>query len=560
MHIWVQELPSGEPVRVTKDDANEDYPSFSADGTKIAFRSDRAGRGIYFVPLLGGEPRLLAPGGTRVRYSPDGRLVLFFPGGTGEGGWEASHQAFLIQADGGEQRQVPLPVQLGSEWVQPGSVWHEYSLPVFSPDARRLLYLAQAKVKLDEVSTSWYIVPLAGGPSVRAETPAHRATYSTIDEAPVPLAWLGGNRILYRASSGGAINLWLATLSARDWRLTKPPDQLTFGPDQITSASVSDSGTVVFGNTSAQTRLWSFGLEREKGRAEGELATLPSSGEIDYYPSLSDTGKLAYVSRKFGNWNVWLRDLSSGEQTWLANVKGNFGAISVLVNRAGSRVAYTTCPGERSMCSIFTVAASGGAPNKVCDDCGQLRSWSSDSAVMTSQQLIVEGPNSNHRYRINRIETASGRTTVLTEKPDTSLFAPDLSPDGRWIVFQARPAPVSDFEQLFVAPANESVQVAPSRWIAVTDLQHFDADPQWSRDGKMVYFTSNRDGFTCFWALRLDPVTKGPVGQPFAVQHFHANPRHHIFYPLFSAGPDRIVISLDQLQSDLWMMHLPEEH
>src|SRR5215467_16313615 len=55
-------------------------------------------------------------------------------------------------------------------------------------------------------------------------------------------------------------------------------------------------------------------------------------------------------------------------------------------------------------------------------------------------------------------------------------------------------------------------------------------------------------------------VTKGPVGQPFAVQHFHANPRHHIFYPLFSVGPDRIVISLDQLQSDLWMMHLPEEH
>ena len=232
-HIWVQELPTGEPVRVTKDEGNEDYPSFSADGSKIAFRSDRDGGGLYAVPLLGGESRLLALQGTRPRYSPDGRLVLFFSRATGEGGWEASHQVFLSPAEGGERRPVPLPVQLGSAWVHLGPVWREYSLPVFSADARQLLYLAQAKAKLDEISTAWYIVPLAGGASIRAGTPAHRATYSTIDEAPVPLAWLRGNRILYRASSGDAINLWLATLSAGDWRLTKPPDQLTFGPVRL---------------------------------------------------------------------------------------------------------------------------------------------------------------------------------------------------------------------------------------------------------------------------------------------------------------------------------------
>ena len=63
MHIWVQALPTGEPVRLTKDETNEDYPAFSPDGTKIAFRSERDGGGIYVVPLLGGEPRLLAAPG-----------------------------------------------------------------------------------------------------------------------------------------------------------------------------------------------------------------------------------------------------------------------------------------------------------------------------------------------------------------------------------------------------------------------------------------------------------------------------------------------------------------
>ena len=78
----------------------------------------------------------------------------------------------------------------------------------------------------------------------------------------------------------------------------------------------------------------------------------------------------------------------------------------------------------------------------------------------------------------------------------------------------------------------------------------------------MLYFTSNRDGSTCLWAVRLDPATKKPLAEPYAVRHFHASPRNYSanVYPVFSLGADRIVISLEQVQSDLWMMHLPEEH
>jgi eukaryotic-like serine/threonine-protein kinase len=554
IHIWLQELPAGQPVRLTKDEANEDYPAFSPDGTKIAFHSDRDGGGIYVVPPLGGAPRLLAPQGTWPRYSPDGRLILFIPQEVELAGWEAASHEFLIPAEGGERRPVQMPTPVGSV------NWHHHSTPVFSPDGHQLLYFSETGPWVGEVSMAWYIVPVGRGPIVRADIPAHAATYGPNRETPVPLAWLRGNRILYWASSGDAINLWLATLSAQHWHLTKPPDQLTFGPGEITSASVSNSGTVVFGSTMAQTLLWSVPLGRRKSRTEADLVALPSSGEINYFPSLSDTGKMAYLSQKLGkrNWNVWLRDLSSGKQTWLANANGNW-LVSTLINRAGSRVAYTTCADDLSRCEILTVAASGGAPSRVCENCGMLRSWSSNGAVMASQERIPEGPSCTG-YRINRIETATGRKTVLVEKPDTFLFAPDLSPDGRWIVFHARPGPVTDFEQLFVAPVGENVPAAPSRWIAVTDLQHFDADPQWSRDGRMVYFTSNRDGSgTCLWAVRLDPVTKGPVGRPFAVRHFHGNPRVKL-YPTFSVAPDRIVISLDQVQSDLWMMHLPEEH
>jgi hypothetical protein len=75
---------------------------------------------------------------------------------------------------------------------------------------------------------------------------------------------------------------------------------------------------------------------------------------------------------------------------------------------------------------------------------------------------------------------------------------------------------------------------------------------------KVIYFNSDRDGFTGLWAVRLDPSSKKPVADPYAVKHFHGSPRHYSWYPGFGVGPERIIISLEQVQSDLWMTQLPD--
>ena len=74
----------GRAVRIT-DDAADDYePTFTPDGTQIAFRSDRDGGGIYVVPALGGDARPAVPGGRRPRFSPDGRRWIYRLGGNYE--------------------------------------------------------------------------------------------------------------------------------------------------------------------------------------------------------------------------------------------------------------------------------------------------------------------------------------------------------------------------------------------------------------------------------------------------------------------------------------------
>jgi eukaryotic-like serine/threonine-protein kinase len=63
MNIWVQQVAGGEPVRVTDGPTDDTEPSFSPDGTAIAFRSERDRGGIYTVPALGGAARRIADQG-----------------------------------------------------------------------------------------------------------------------------------------------------------------------------------------------------------------------------------------------------------------------------------------------------------------------------------------------------------------------------------------------------------------------------------------------------------------------------------------------------------------
>jgi hypothetical protein len=61
--------------------------------------------------------------------------------------------------------------------------------------------------------------------------------------------------------------------------------------------------------------------------------------------------------------------------------------------------------------------------------------------------------------------------------------------------------------------------------------------------------------------LRLDPVTKKPHGNLFAVQHFHTpsqsmtapSPR----YPV-AIGRDKIVVSLEERSGGIWMLSLKD--
>ena len=151
-------------------------------------------------------------------------------------------------------------------------------------------------------SAAWYSAPVSGGQPVRIEPSAQFARFVP---AFIPLTWLRSNRILFSYASGDAINLWVATLSPDNPRIIGPPEQVTFGTSRITDASVTSSGAVVFSITATRPRLWEIPLETRETRDKGDPMAVVTNRDFTYWPSVSDTGKLAYLAQRSDKWNLW---------------------------------------------------------------------------------------------------------------------------------------------------------------------------------------------------------------------------------------------------------------
>jgi Tol biopolymer transport system component len=156
----------------------------------------------------------------------------------------------------------------------------------------------------------------------------------------------------------------------------------------------------------------------------------------------------------------------------------------------------------------------------------------------------------------------SGERTTLITHSQYNLYQSNFSPDDRWVAFLAYVQ--SQRAQLFIAPVRlnsaPAEQGIPSDWIPATSGEFRDDKPRWSPDGKILYFLSDRDGFRCFWAQRLDPATKWPAGPPFAIYHFHGANRSMLDVSLAVLEPavarDQIMSNLAETTANIWMTEL----
>ncbi len=482
--LWTVPRAGGVAHRLVTGFGLESGPIFSPDGSEIAFSGDYDGNtDVYVVPAAGGVPRRLtyhpAPD-IAVAWTPDGKAVLFR---SNRADTNDGDQLFTVPVSGGFPTPLPLPLaEVGS----------------YSPDGQSLAYVPNSKWEpfwqgyRGGQTTPIWIARLSDSSIVKIPRP------NSNDSNPM---WVG-NTIYFLSDRNGPVGLYAYDVTTRKVRQVVS----TAGQFDILSAAAGP-GALVYSQF-GQIHVYNLAHHRNRVvpitvaadlpqlrphwhavkpaeirhvslsptgarmlmQAHGEILTLPaehgspvnltqSPGVMDRTPAWSPDGQwVAWFSDRAGNYDLRVRD-------------------------------------QRGLHPARTFAL--GLPDAYFYDLA----WSPDSKhVVFSDQAL-------NLYTLD-VAAGPGARPVkidhdLYETPEHE-FDPAWSPDSRWIAY-TKQLP-NHLRAVFVySLADRSIH-------QVTDGMSDCLYPQFSRDGKYLYFTASTNfGPSAGWLdmSSLDhPVTR----------------------------------------------------
>jgi Tol biopolymer transport system component len=532
LDLYLQQIPNGNPMRLTNTSEDENEPAFSPDGASIVFSSTRNGGGIYIMPAIGGEPRLLARGGHWPKFSPDGSSVAYCTSALTTGDlFGLGTQTFVVPAGGG----VPRPIAPEFDVVRE---------PLWSPDGSRILFLGEAPGEGPVLNRRGYwVVPAEGGKPERSD---FAMGDGLIDSWKRDGFYIVNHRV---SDTHDARNIYRLPVDA-EGRRAGAPIQLTAGASRDAWPATSHEGRMVFASGSEHVNLWAVPLDASEGKVTGAPYRISSSLAWQSVPRLSPDGrKLLFGSTRSGVLQMWQTDLTTGRET-------------LIVPKAGSSPVGGYMP------------ASGRIAYRIRNTRGDFDTYILDPATGESRKMLSNG----YIWSINRAETLalartpagilagidgldlkSGRRFPLLrgQHDQWNLYDAYFSPDERWILFLTSGA---DKTRIFVARVKGTTAAPREEWLPVTDEALAVEKPRFSPDGGLIYFTLDRENSRGIYAVRFDAESGKPRGEPFLVYDF-PGPRKSMFQLdvgqlNISVAQDKLVTVLSEANWNIWMTDL----
>jgi len=514
LDIWVQQVDGGGAVRLTDYPGEDARLVFSPDGTKIVYaRLGGPAPGVYVIPTLGGDPYLIAEGADHPAISPDGKTVAYKK----------------------DSKLYISPISMG----QPVNLMDGFDLHgwmLWTPDGLRVMIAATSS---DGV-VDWWSVPPAGG---EAKPMGAKAA---LENAGVPFAaleaatWDGAGPIV---SSRGS--LWRVPVSTTTWKVSGPPERLTFGSGIEAGIGAAGSGRIAFTSIQQRQNIWSLALDTASGGRPGEFTQLTHSDASDVSCDYAfDADRMVYISNRWGNTDIWTMDLRSGKESNLTNDAAR--QEQPVISHDGSQVAYLTM--EEGKSAVYVRPFEGGVGRRVCSDCGGPRGWSPDKRFILYQNY---GSGTT-----NLLHVESGEQTELLKASEGKIVSARFSPDGRWIAFRRE---LAGFRGALLAAPFQGAQAIPEeKWVEIISAGNVNDKPRWGPNGNILYFLSNRERNLGVWMQRLDPATKKPVGEPQSLRQFPLIRQSLETMSLVSlelaVGRDRLVLPVGELTGSIWLM------
>lgn len=476
--IWTVDTGGGHARRLTSHPGIELFPKISPDGRWIAFSAEYSGnRQIWVMPSQGGTARQLTfynsvgempPRGgfdhVVLDWTPDSRRILFRANRTAFG--ERNGRYFTVGLEGGFEESLPI--------VNGG-------FATYSPDGSQLCF-----TPVDREFRTWK--RYKGGRAtelwsydLRNNSSRQITQWTGSDQWPV---WQH-NYIFYASDRDTRLNIW------RYNTVTGENEQVTHHTGFDVMWPSGDKGRLVYENGG-----YLYVLDLLTGKSDKiTVSILYDNPNLQSYfrnvsefvgsYSLSPTGKRALFEARG---DIFSLPTEKGEIKNLTNTQG-VRELSPTWSPNRRQIAYySDATGEYE---LYLLENREGA---------QPRQVTSGSAAW--KYAAEWSPRSTHLVYSDRTmklwlaDATTGRQTVIDDASGEEIRDYTFSPDGDWVAYSK---PMPNYQS-----ALWLYQLSTGKKQQITDATFSDGNPVFSRDGKYIFFLSNRDFNLAFSSFEFD--------------------------------------------------------
>jgi Tol biopolymer transport system component/tRNA A-37 threonylcarbamoyl transferase component Bud32 len=515
-------------------------PAISPDETKLAFvAGDAKGSRLWIRDLASGRTDALegTDGAAFVFWSPDSRQVAFFAGG----------KLKKIEAGGGPvQVLCDAPEGRGGSWSSKGAIvftpniyesiyrvpegggtpekitnaklgWTHRN-PTFLPDGEHFLFIGREPS--GTVAGSLYAGSLKGGEPQQVLERASNAEYS------------GGYLLYLKDSNLVAQEFDLGSLKVKGNAIAVAEKVDYWNARDMAYFAASAHGMLLYrkGISTPAQPMW-----MDRGGRELEKVGEPG---LYFDTQLSADGSklaLARVDKDSQNGDVWVVDLKRNNMSRATFTEA--ANLSYALSPDGNMIAVdTNTNGSHGQLWTQPVSGAGTQQNLVDSPSWLIVSdWSRDG-----RYLIGHVQENKTREDVFFVDLKGDRKLTKFLQSPASEQVGKLSPNGKWLAYQSdESGRVEVYVAAFPGPG--------SKWQISSGGG---AGPQWSHDGKELYFISG----TKFMAVPIpDPATFQfgkplPLPLPEDLQSYAPGPTSDRFLVLKPAGkpeasPIRMVLN-----------------
>ncbi len=512
--IFVKPLtPGAREIQLTFDGARNTDPAWSRDGKWIAYTSGRLG-GIWVIPATGGTARQLTTFGANPAWSADGSSIAF----QSEVAFMPPTTIWTVSSQGGD------PVQI----TQPGNPEGGHSVPAWSPDGQRIMFVAYAGLMPWQL---WTVAAKGGdlrqavknndlGFRGHVYAPDGESVYSgmvtetfsfgvcqipispitgDVTAAPRMIKDIGlnypacdptisadGKKLLYctETPTGELMSLPISPNSNEAIGEPKPLVQSS-GYRKSLPAFSRDGRTIAYlqWNAGENQKIWIMDADGANARQ------LTSGREVNWASNfLPDNDTIVFISQPHGTQEIHSVSVSTGREKLLFRAPQSMGWVRVSPD--GQQLAFLSTKGETI--NVWVMPITGGPPRQLTFDRETIGwpSWSPDG-----KSLAVQIKRGSNTY-LGIMPSSGGDVTQLTF--DNGVVHPHhWSPDGDKILFGAQRNGVWNVYWYSLSTRQQK------QLTKYTEGTHYVRYPSWSPRGNQIVYEYSEERTGNIWLIDL---------------------------------------------------------